>query len=69
MYDPHLYLNMFTIKLEEWNLLKWISKHKKVFLAVVVVVMIIAGILDIKYEGLFYQLLPTSMQSFLSDLF
>ncbi len=60
---------MFTIKLEEWNLLKWISKHKKVFLAVVVVVMIIAGILDIQYEGLFYQLLPTSMQSFLSDLF
>ncbi|WP_418301829.1 hypothetical protein [Lysinibacillus fusiformis] len=49
--------------------MKWISKNKKVFLVVVVVVMIIAGILDIKYEGLFYQLLPTSMQSFLSDLF
>ncbi len=68
MYDPQLYLNMFTIKLEEWNLLKWISKNKKVFLLVVVVI-IIAGILDIKYEGVFYQLLPTSMQSFLSDLF
>ncbi|MGE7987697.1 hypothetical protein [Lysinibacillus fusiformis] len=49
--------------------MKWISINKKVFLVVVVVVMIIAGILDIKYEGLFYQLLPTSMQSFLSDLF
>ncbi|MFJ7921005.1 hypothetical protein ACIQ6U_14720 [Lysinibacillus fusiformis] len=49
--------------------MKLISKHKKVFLAVAVVVMIIAGILDIKYEGLFYQLLPTSMQSFLIDLF
>jgi len=59
---------MFTIKLEEWNLLKWISKNKKVFLLVGVVI-IIAGILDIKYEGVFYQLLPTSMQSFLSDLF
>lgn len=59
---------MFTIKLEEWNLVKWISKNKKVFLLVVVVI-IIAGILDIKYEGVFYQLLPTSMQSFLSDLF
>lgn len=68
MYDPQLYLNMFTIKLEEWNLVKWISKNKKVFLLVVVVI-IIAGILDIKYEGVFYQLLPTSMQSFLSDLF
>jgi len=58
---------MFTIKLEEWNLLKWISK--KAFLLVVVVVIIFAGIFDIKYEGLFYQLLPPSMQSFLSDLF
>ncbi|MCR8854303.1 hypothetical protein MKY88_23690 [Lysinibacillus sp. FSL R7-0073] len=48
--------------------MKWISKNKKVFLLVVVVI-IIAGILDIKYEGVFYQLLPTSMQSFLSDLF
>jgi len=60
---------MFTIKLEEWNLLKWISKNKKAFLLVVVVVIIIAGIFDIKYEGLFYQLLPPSMQSFLSALF
>ncbi|WP_291755773.1 hypothetical protein [Lysinibacillus sp. UBA5990] len=48
--------------------MKWISKNKKVFLLVGVVI-IIAGILDIKYEGVFYQLLPTSMQSFLSDLF
>ncbi len=60
---------MFTIKLEEWNLLKWISKNKKIFLFLIFVVIVIAGVLDIKYEGLFYQLLPTSMQTFLSDLF
>ncbi|KPN94449.1 hypothetical protein AO843_05915 [Lysinibacillus sp. ZYM-1] len=61
---------MFTIKLEEWDLLKWISKNKKAFLLlIVVVVVVLAGILDIKYEGLFYQLLPTSVQTFLTDLF
>jgi len=60
---------MFTIKLEEWDLLKWISKNKKAFLLLIMVVVVIAGILDIKYEGLFYQLLPTSVQTFLTNLF
>jgi len=60
---------MFTIKLEEWNLLKWISKNKKIFLFLIFAVIVIAGVLDIKYEGLFFQLLPTSIQTFLSDLF
>ncbi|WP_230875076.1 hypothetical protein [Lysinibacillus cavernae] len=49
--------------------MKWISKNKKIFLFLIFVVIVIAGVLDIKYEGLFYQLLPTSMQTFLSDLF
>ncbi len=62
-------LKMFTIKLEEWNLLKWISKNKKIFLFLIFAVIVIAGVLDIKYEGLFFQLLPTSIQTFLSDLF
>jgi len=60
---------MFTIQLEEWDLLKWISKNKKAFLLLIMVVVVIAGILDIKYEGLFYQLLPTSVQTFLTNLF
>lgn len=60
---------MFTIKLEEWNLLKWISKNKKIFLFLIFAVIVIAGVLDIKYEGLFFQLLPTSIQTFLTDLF
>lgn len=62
-------LKMFTIKLEEWNLLKWISKNKKIFLFLIFAVIVIAGVLDIKYEGLFFQLLPTSIQTFLTDLF
>ena len=64
-----LILNMLTIMSEEWQLLNWISKNKKIFLLLIFVVIVVAGILDIKYEGLFYQLLPTSIQTFLSNLF
>ncbi|WP_338652170.1 hypothetical protein [Lysinibacillus sp. Y5S-8] len=49
--------------------MKWISKNKKIFLFLIFAVIVIAGILDIKYEGLFFQLLPTSIQTFLSNLF
>ncbi len=62
-------LNMLTITSEEWNLLNWISKNKKIFLLLIFVIFVIAGVLDIKYEGLFFQLLPTSMQTFLAGLF
>jgi hypothetical protein len=62
-------LNMLTITSEEWNLLNWISKNKKIFLLLIFVIVVIAGVLDIKYEGLFFQLLPTSMQTFLAGLF
>ena len=64
-----LILNMLTIMSEEWQLLNWISKNKKIFLLLIFVVIVVAGILDIKYEGLFFQLLPTSIQTFLSNLF
>lgn len=63
-----LILNMLTIMSEEWQLLNWIAKNKKIFLLLIFVV-IVVGILDIKYEGLFFQLLPTSIQTFLSNLF
>ncbi|MEY2362626.1 hypothetical protein R6U76_22995 [Lysinibacillus capsici] len=49
--------------------MNWISKKKKIFLLLIFVVIVVAGILDIKYEGLFFQLLPTSIQTFLSNLF
>ncbi len=64
-----LILNMLTIMSEEWQLLNWISKNKKIFLLLIFVVIVVAGILDIKYKGLFFQLLPTSIQTFLSNLF
>lgn len=64
-----LILNMLTIMSEEWQLLNWIAKNKKIFLLLIFVVIVVAGILDIKYEGLFFQLLPTSIQTFLSNLF
>ncbi|MFC4322268.1 hypothetical protein [Litchfieldia salsa] len=46
-----------------------IAKNKKVFLFIILIIFIIAGILDIKYEGLIYQLLPNSIQSQLTDIF
>jgi len=49
--------------------LNWISKNKKPFLAFIVIIIIIAGLLDIKYEGLFFQMLPKSLQSQLANIF
>jgi len=54
---------------EGGNLVKWISKkNRKPVLLIVILVLLIAGFLDIKYEGLFYQLLPRSVQAFLGDI-
>ncbi|MCL1697691.1 hypothetical protein [Lysinibacillus sp. BPa_S21] len=49
--------------------MKWISKNKKPLLFIIIVIILIAGILDIKYEGLFFQLLPESIQNRLADMF
>ncbi|WP_197142924.1 hypothetical protein [Lysinibacillus sphaericus] len=48
--------------------MKWISKNKKLLLVFIIIIMFI-GILDIKYEGLFFQLLPESVQNYLADIF
>lgn len=45
-----------------------INKHKKTIFFVLIILLIIAGVLDIKYEGLFFQLLPQSVQSYLSEI-
>ncbi|WP_179151980.1 hypothetical protein [Oceanobacillus senegalensis] len=42
------------------------NRNKKITLAVFFVV---AGILDIKYKGLFYKLLPSSIQMYLTNSF
>ncbi|KOP79803.1 hypothetical protein AMS59_06255 [Lysinibacillus sp. FJAT-14745] len=65
-------LNLQTINVifsEEGSLLKWISKNKKPLLLCIIIIIFIAGILDIKYEGLFFQLLPESIQNRLADIF
>lgn len=52
------------------NRLKWISKkNKKPILVIGIILVMIAGILDIKYQGLFYQVLPNSLQTYLSGIF
>lgn len=48
----------------------WFSKNNKnQILLFVIVIFIIAGLLDIKYEGLFFQLLPQPIQSYLAEIF
>ncbi|MGE7913277.1 hypothetical protein [Lysinibacillus xylanilyticus] len=49
--------------------MKWISKNKKPLIVVIIIMVVIAGILDIKYEGLFFQILPESIQTYLADFF
>ncbi|MFJ8460005.1 hypothetical protein [Lysinibacillus xylanilyticus] len=49
--------------------MKWISKNKKPLVFVIIIMVFIAGILDIKYEGLFFQILPESIQTYLADFF
>ena len=53
----------------EESVLKWIPmKYKKIVYLTFFVVIVIAGLLDIKYEGLFFQLLPNSLQTFLAEI-
>ncbi|WP_180968096.1 hypothetical protein [Cytobacillus massiliigabonensis] len=46
----------------------FIKKNKKTVLFSIIILLFIAGLLDIKYEGLFFQLLPASIQSYLTDI-
>ena len=47
----------------------WITKkNKKTTLLLLIIIFIIAGLLDIKYEGVFFQLLPKSIQSYLAEI-
>ncbi|MFJ7733070.1 hypothetical protein ACIQXF_14365 [Lysinibacillus sp. NPDC097231] len=49
--------------------MNWISKNKKPFIFLMIVIIFIAGLLDIKYEGLFFQILPESIQTYLANIF
>ncbi|WP_197091028.1 hypothetical protein [Bacillus sp. FJAT-27231] len=44
------------------------KKNRKPILLFVIILLFVAGLLDIKYEGLFFQLLPHSIQSYLAKI-
>ncbi|MFE8696159.1 hypothetical protein ACFYKT_07310 [Cytobacillus sp. FJAT-53684] len=46
-----------------------VNRKKRTILLLIILIFFIAGLLDIKYEGLFFQLLPASIQSFVADIF
>ncbi|WP_158217553.1 hypothetical protein [Lottiidibacillus patelloidae] len=49
--------------------MKWIIKRNKItILLLLLIIFIIAGLLDIKYEGLFFQSLPKFIQNYLVDI-
>lgn len=55
--------------LVEANKMKWdFHKNKKMVLSVFIIILFIAGLLDLKYEGLVYQLLPSSVQSYIDGM-
>jgi len=45
------------------------KKSKKLLLILIIIIIFAAGLLDIKYQGLFFQSLPESMQSYLNNIF
>lgn len=50
--------------------MKQISKNnKKPILLGSIIIIVIAGLLDLKYEGLFFRILPGSIQQHLSNFF
>ncbi|WP_264740040.1 hypothetical protein [Cytobacillus firmus] len=40
-----------------------LKKNKTLIVLFMIIILFIAGILDLKYQGLFFQLLPESIQS------
>jgi len=56
-----------TEKMEE-NQVNRILKKKLLFI-IVIMILFIAALLDIKYQGLFFKLLPNTLQGYLGDIF
>lgn len=44
------------------------KRNKKLLVIAVILIVIVAGLLDLKYEGLFYQMLPESVQLFITNI-
>ena len=51
----------------EGNQVKRSLKRKLLFI-MIIMILFIAALLDIKYQGLFFELLPNSIQSYLTDI-
>ena len=45
------------------------SLKKKLLIIMVIMIVFIAALLDIKYQGLFFKLLPNPIQGYLADIF
>ena len=43
------------------------SLKKKLLFIIIIIILFIAALLDIIYQGLFFELLPNSIQSYLTD--
>ena len=53
----------------EWKILKNnLKKYKYLYLVIILLVLIVAGIADLKYEGLFYKMLPDSIQDYVNEI-
>ncbi|WNS75439.1 hypothetical protein RRV45_21645 [Bacillus sp. DTU_2020_1000418_1_SI_GHA_SEK_038] len=44
------------------------KKQKKPIFILIMILFVLAGLLDIKYEGLLFQLLPNSFQTYIADI-
>jgi hypothetical protein len=44
------------------------SLKKKLLFIMIIIILFIAALLDIIYQGLFFELLPKSIQSYLTDI-
>ena len=45
------------------------SLKRKLLFTMIIMILFIAALLDIKYQGLFFELLPNSIQAYLADIF
>ena len=44
------------------------SVKRKLLFIIIIIILFIAALLDIIYQGLFFELLPNSIQSYLTDI-
>lgn len=71
-YEEALIQDKLLQDLFQWrrsNLKRIFKKNKALIVLFIMIILLIAVMLDIKYEGLFFQLLPASIQSKLADIF